>query len=255
MENSEEKSFYNKIGKILGWDFSKMQCEIMDNSKFQYFNEINKISKNKILLDIGTGGGEKILSNIKNAKLIIGSDFSEEMIKRARENAKQRDDVKFILMNSDNIQFPNEFFDIICARHTPFNSKEVYRTLNNGGTLFSEQVDEDDCIELKEIFRRGQGYKAEIKQIEKDKQNLKQESFSYIKFYDIIQKEYYKTEEDLLFLLNNTPIIPNFGQEDGDYEKFNKYVSENTTEKGIYLKRKLYGIIAKKYWKLCYIGV
>lgn len=246
MENSEEKAFYNKIGKTVGWDFSKMQCEIVDDSEFQYFNEINKVSKNKILLDIGTGGGEKILKNIKNTKLIIGSDFSEEMIKRARENAKQRYDVKFILMNSDNIQFPNEFFDIICARHTPFDSKEVYRTLNKNGMLFSEQVDEDDCIELKENFERGQGYQVEIKQIEKDKQNLKRESFSDIKFYDIIQEEYYKTEEDLLFLLNNTPIIPNFGKEEGDYEKFNKYVRENTTEKGICLKRKLYGIIAKK---------
>lgn len=246
MKNNEEKEFYNKIGKTIGWDFSKIQCEMVDNSKFQYFDEINKVSNNKILLDIGTGGGEKILNNIKNAKLIIGSDFSEEMIKRAKENAKERDDAKFILMDSDNIQFPNEFFDIICARHTPFNSKEIYRTLNKNGMLFSEQVDEDDCIELKEIFERGQGYQVKIKQIEKDKQNLKQESFSDIKFYDIIQEEYYKTEEDLLFLLNNTPIIPNFGQEDRDYEKFNKYVRENATDKGIYLKRKLYGIIVEK---------
>lgn len=246
MENDEEREFYNKVGKSIGWDFSKIKCGVIDNSEFRYFDEINKISKNKILLDIGTGGGEKILHNIKNAKLIVGTDFSKEMIKRAIENSKDRKDAKFILMDSDKIQFPNEFFDIICARHTPFNSKEVYRTLKKGGTLISEQVDEDDCGQLKELFGRGQGYKTQIKQIQKDKQNLEKEDFSSIKFYEIIQEEYYQTEEDLIFLLSNTPIIPNFGQEEKDYEKFNRYVSENTTDKGIYLRRKLYGIIVKK---------
>jgi hypothetical protein len=246
MEYNEEKAFYNKIGKTIGWDFSMLQCEMIDNSKFQYFDEINKNCQNKTVLDIGTGGGEKALQNIKNAKFLVGTDFSSEMIKKANQNAESRNDVKFVMMDSNKIQFPNGFYDVVCARHTPFNAEEVYRTLSNSGMLFSEQVDEDDCLELKEIFGRGQGYKESPKLIDKIKTDLGKCNFSKTDFYDIIQDEYYKTEEDLLFLLNNTPIIPNFGKEANDYEKFNTYVNKYTTDKGIYLKRRLFGVIVKK---------
>ena len=34
----EEKDFYNKVGKIIGWDFSKLKYKIEDNSEFQFFN-------------------------------------------------------------------------------------------------------------------------------------------------------------------------------------------------------------------------
>ena len=50
----------------------------------------------------------------------------------------------------------------------------------------------------------------------------------------------------LKFLLNNTPIIPDFGKIEKDYEKFNNYVEKNKTDKGIYLKRILYGLKVKK---------
>lgn len=246
MKNNEEKEFYNKIGKTIGWDFSILKCQMIDKSTFQYFDEINKDSENKIILDIGTGGGEKILNNVKNAKLIIGTDFSKEMIKRAKENAKARNDVMFFEMDSNEIKFPNNFFDMVCARHTPFNSIEVFRVLKSGGVLISEQIDEDDCIELKRIFGRGQGFEKKIKQREQDKNDLIKCNIKDFQFYDIVQNEYYETEEDLLFLLNNTPIIPNFGKMEKDYEKFNKYVENNKTDKGIYLKRILYGVKARK---------
>lgn len=178
--------------------------------------------------------------------MIVGSDFSEEMIKKAIINANGRNDAKFVVMDSNSILFPQSFFDIVCARHTPFNSEEVYRVLSDKGTLISEQVDENDCYELKKIFGRGQGFNTEIKQIDKDKESLKKAKFAEIKFYQIIQEEFYKTEEDLLFLLNNTPILPEFGKVEQDFEKFNYYVKNNTSKKGIYLKRELYGIIAKK---------
>ena len=99
---------------------------------------------------------------------------------------------------------------------------------------------------MKKIFGRGQGYNATIKLSKKIENNIKDIKFKDVKFYDIIQKEYYETEEDLLFLLNNTPIIPNFGNEKGDFCKFNEYLQSNTTDKGILLERKLFGIKVKK---------
>ncbi len=242
-DSNKEKEFYNKIGKIIGWDFSQIKYDVIDNSKFQYFDEINNnISENTLLLDIGTGGGEKLSNLISNNCLMkIGTDFSEEMIKIAKKNNKNKK-IRFFEMDSDKLNFPNDFFDIITARHTPFNSKEVTRLLKQDGLFFSEQVDEDDCKELKELFGRGQGYNEKNKLIDKIKTDIKGNELKQIEFYDITQEEYYKTEEDLLFLLNNTPIIPDFGKVKDDYAKFNYYVEKNTTDKGIRLNRRLFGI-------------
>ena len=248
MNNVEQKEFYEKIGKINGWNFSKMKYDLIDNSEFNYFDEVNKnIDKNTILLDIGTGGGEKLINLISNNCLLkIGTDFSDEMIKASKKNIGDRSNIKALKMNSNKILFPEDFFDVVCARHTPFNVNEIYRVMKPQAKFFSEQIDEDDCLELKKIFGRGQGYNEKVKLINKIKEEMKREKFSNVKFFDIIQYEYYKTEEDLLFLLNNTPIIQNFGKSEGEIEKFNKYVEENKSDKGILLKRKLFGIKAIK---------
>lgn len=246
-DEMNEKNFYNKIGSLIGWDFSKLKYELIDNSIFQYFNEINdKITEQTILLDIGTGGGEKLTNLISNQCLLkIGTDFSKEMIKVAKENNKNNK-IRFFEMNSDTINFPDKFFDIICARHTSFNCNEIYRLLNDKGMFFSEQIDEDDCKNLKDLFGRGQGYNTKFKLINKIKDAVKLQKFKNVEFFEIKQQEYYKTEDDLLFLLRNTPIIPNFGEEEKDYQKFNKYVEKNTTDKGILLERKLFGIKVEK---------
>lgn len=241
--NEKEKEFYNKIGSIIGWDFSKLKYSLVDESAFQYFDEINKnVTSNTILLDIGTGGGEKLINLISNECLLkIGTDFSEEMIKIANQN-NINDKIKFFEMDSENIYFPNNFFDIICARHTPFKIEEIYRLLKNDGLFFSEQIDEDDCKSLKKIFNRGQGYNVNVKLIDKLKAEIKKQTFKNVEFFNIEQKEYYETEQDLLFLLKNTPIIPNFGSDENDYKNFQEYIEENKTERGILLERKLFGI-------------
>ena len=241
--SEEEKEFYNKVGKTIGWDFSKMKYQMVDNSEFQFFDEINsKVKTNTILLDIGTGGGEKLSNLISDKCLLkIGTDFSIEMVKSANKQ-NNKNNIRFFEMDSENINFPDEFFDIISARHTPFDVKEVNRVLRKNGYFFSEQIDEDDCLELKKIFGRGQGFNSKTKLIDKIEKELKGVKFEKVEFYDILQQEYYETEEDLLFLLNNTPIIPNFGKEREDFSKFNKYVNKYATDRGILLERKLFGI-------------
>lgn len=247
IDEKDEKEFYNKIGSTIGWDFSKIKYQLVDISSFKYFDEINnQITHRSILLDIGTGGGEKLTNLISDKCLLkVGTDFSAEMIKVANNNNKNCK-IRFFEMNSESINFPNNFFDIICARHTPFDSKEIFRLLNNNGIFFSEQIDEDDCKSLKEIFKRGQGYNNKVKLINKIKEEVEQQTFKKVEFFEIKQQEYYNTEEDLLFLLRNTPIIPNFGEEKNDYKKFNEYIEKYKTNKGILLERKLFGIRARK---------
>ena len=105
MNSVEEKEFYEKIGKINGWNFSKMKYDLADNSEFIYFDEVNNnVNKNTILLDIGTGGGEKLINNISNDCLLkIGTDFSDEMIKVSKRNIGDRDNIKVLKVKDEKM--------------------------------------------------------------------------------------------------------------------------------------------------------
>ena len=50
-----------------------------------------------------------------------------------------------------------------------------------------------------------------------------------VREYDVTN--YYSTTEDLIFLLKHTPIIPNFGEEEEDFNILQKFIKANSSEK------------------------
>ena len=189
--------------------------------------------------------------------MIIATDFSKEMLKTAKENQKQYPEkrVKFTYMDSREMKFPQETFDLISARHTVINAEQIHECLVKGGKLIIEGIDKEDCQEIKEIFKRGQSYNDKIAISEQDYLDLVKAGFKKIERVQIIENEYYNTEQDLMALLLKVPIIDDFSEINNEkfehrtiIEKdlFDKYVRKYKTEKGILLKRRLYGIIAEK---------
>lgn len=243
---TDELKFYNETKN---WDFSNINCITEQITNWDFYNKIQENSnENSICLDLGTGGGEKLLKKYPAVRLVIGTDFSKEMIKTAKENLikSKRKDVRFILMNNLKMNFPEGMFDIISARHTIINAKQIYKCLKEDGILVIEGVDKKDCWDLKKLFKRGQGYKDKIAISKKDDIDLINAGFSNIEKKEIIEFEYYKTPEDLMKLLLKTPILNQNGRKIIEKEQFDKYVKYHQTEKGIKLKRILYGIVAKK---------
>ncbi|MGN1330814.1 MAG: class I SAM-dependent methyltransferase [Clostridia bacterium] len=249
----KEKNFYNEIGN---WDFSKINYETQTTSGWNIYKEIEKYTTSKsICLDLGTGGGENIIKNYPSVEKIIGTDYSKTMIKTAKENLKnsKRKNIEFKVMNNLKIEYPQESFDLISARHTAIDAKEIYRVLKNGGYVIIQGIDKEDCIELKKIFKRGQAYKDKKSISEIDLENLEKAELEIIKKEKIIEIEFYKTEKDLMKLLLKTPILNDFSKEKQkdvrlpiEKELFEKYTKKFREEKGIKLVRKLYGIVAKK---------
>ena len=254
MQESELK-YYERIGN---WDFSQIKCKTENLTNWDLYEKIRENSNEKSLcLDLGTGGGERVLKSYPDVGMIIATDFSEEMIKTAKENAKKYPNkrVKFTKMNNLEITFPKETFDLISARHTIINAKQIYDCLLPGGTIVIKGVDQKDCWEIKELFGRGQAYNDEIAISEKDYLYLKEAGFRNVEKVEILQNEYYETEDDLMALLLKTPILDDFSETSGEeFEHrtivernlFDEYVKRYKTEKGILLKRVLYGIVAKK---------
>ena len=147
----------------------------------------------------------------------------------------------------------DNYYDVVVARNTVTDPKQIYKTLKKEGFLIIRGVDKLDCWDLKYLYNRGQAYldKKPISQI--DYEAVIDAGFKNVELVPLYTREYYKTKEDLVGLLLKVPILDNFSEESLSYEhinldfdKLNEYIDENTTEKGIVLKRNYYGITARK---------
>lgn len=250
-----ELNYYDNLGN---WDFSKIKYKTEKVTDWDFYDKIKEnTNENSLCLDIGTGGGEKVLKYYPNVGMIIATDFSNEMIKTANENLKGYPDknVRFAYMDNMDMKFPNELFDLVSARHTVINAKQIYSTLKEGGVLVIEGIDKKDCWDLKELFKRGQAFNDAFSIAEQDYNDLKDAGFSKIEQVEIYENEHYETEDDLMALLLKVPIIDDFSEINNEnfvhkteIEKdlFDEYVKKNKTDRGIILRRVLYGIVAKK---------
>ena len=130
---NRELEFYNEVKN---WDFSKIKYIEECLTNWNMYDILNKTAtKDSYILDLGTGGGEKLLEYFPEAKEIIGTDFSNEMIKTANNNLKKsnRTNIKFKQMDNLNITTENNYFDIVVARHTCIDAKQIYNTLKSNG--------------------------------------------------------------------------------------------------------------------------
>lgn len=81
---TKEYEFYNKLKN---WDFSQIKYEEENLTKWDMYDILRKNTNlQSKILDLGTGGGEKVLTQFPDVSEILGTDFSEEMIKTANYN-------------------------------------------------------------------------------------------------------------------------------------------------------------------------
>lgn len=249
----KEKNFYEKIKD---WDFSHIKMTEEKLTDWELYDELERLAdEDTIALDLGCGGGEKVLKFYPKVKELLATDYSPEMIKTANENLLKsgKTGITFRVMNNLEMDTPKEYFDIVTCRHTVINAKQIYEALKPGGHLILRGVDKLDCWKLKMMFGHGQAYfdTKPISQI--DLEDIINAGFKRVELIPLHVREYYETREDLLALLLKTPILVDFSEENQvsydvplDLEILDKYIEENTTSKGIELIRRYYGIIATK---------
>ncbi|QIW19616.1 class I SAM-dependent methyltransferase [Bacillus thuringiensis] len=249
MNELEYKNFYDEVGRLNGWDFSKIKCETVGDT-WDFYREVKERCKpSHILLDVGTGGGENVLNIASSAKLLVGIDNSNGMIEKAHSNLRKSDvqNVEFLQMDSEALAFPHAYFDIASSFHAPFAASELAKVMKKGAFFFTQQVSERDKLNLKEAFERGQclGERDGILK-EKYMRELSSAGFELVQVSEYDVTDYYSTPEDLIFLLKHTPIIPRFGKEEEDFTILQKFINANSSEKGIRTNSKRFMIIAVK---------
>ena len=249
-----EYEYYNELAN---WSFDNINYTSEEFTNWIYEEEIKKnTNKQSKILDLGTAAGEKLLKNFPECAEILGTDFSDEMIKSANQNLlkSKRKNITFKVMDNLKMDTHENYFDIVTARHTVIDPKQIYQTLKSGGYLIVRGVDKLDCWSLKKLFNRGHAYNDDKPISLIDYEAILDSGFKDAELIPIHTIEYYKSKEDLYALLIKTPILDEISKtQNQKYERktiekeiLEKYVKENTTDKGIKLIRRYYGIIAKK---------
>lgn len=213
-----DDSIYKSAAAHGGWSFEKsnqspFECQWKDI--YIYIKEHHDL-KGYLVLDMGSAEGLKFMSIADQFLLGVGIDREPKMLQLALKNASQFEvqNVRFFSMDSNRLQFPDEFFDFLICRHAPFDLPEVHRVLRKGGIFATQQVHERDKQNLKEHFGRGQNYKVPSDASLQDtlKQG-KKVGFKcvYQKFSDL--DYYFNSKSHLIDFLKKTPVIPDYSSE------------------------------------------
>lgn len=101
------------------------------------------------ILDIGTGPGFFPIILAQAGYQVVAVDYTEGMLEKAGENlqiyaADVQGKVKFARMDAQNLEFPQESFDVVISRNLTWNLEhpekayeQWYRVLKKGGVLLN----------------------------------------------------------------------------------------------------------------------
>ena len=202
------------------------------------------------ILDLGTAGGEKVLEYYPDCAEILGTDYSPNMVETARANLAKsgRKNISFKVMDNLSMDVPDDYFDVVTARHTITDPVQILRCLKPGGHLLIRGVDKYDCWNLKLIMGGGQGYDDPVPVSIVDYENVLRAGFTDVELVPIHTREYFKDRETFKSFLEAVPILDGVAIEGAPLDEglLGDYIAKNTVNGLIVLYRRYYGLSARK---------
>lgn len=244
--------FYTKVARKFGGYRSGAQriTEYPGQNPDQVFDQklFAVAGNDSCVLDVGCADGRNILRIAHHFKQVYAIDLSDGMLEVARANqtAAGITNIIFEKQNAARTTFQNEFFDAVGSRRGPAFYSEYFRVLKPGGYFIHTFIGEQDAMELKKIFGRGQNFgqwNTPFRQ--KEQQSVEGVGFDLVYVEDFYFSQYYSTVDDFNLFLQSVPIFEDFDPK-RDQTYVETYVRNFQTAKGIGLPRHILVSVAKK---------
>jgi ubiquinone/menaquinone biosynthesis C-methylase UbiE len=215
--DSEQIDWWNQMAmKLNGYQGSYNVFTEGDSGEEDFTDLVKKkIKEFSLVLDVACADGKFTTEIAGDASKIIGTDLSPIMIEKARIHSNTSK-AEFIIADARRLPFEDNYFDLVISRRGPVSMpeflEEAIRVTKPGGQIIEITIGEQDAIEFKEIFDRGQGYDDVNKsRYEEIKERLRLNNRVQTKeLREYFSEAYYPTIEDVVLLLSSTPIIDDF---------------------------------------------
>lgn len=242
MLHDKDFEYYEKIAH---WSFDEYDCHTESLTDWDLYEILKSVATpDSHVLDLGTGGGEKLLANYPDCAEIVGTDYSPNMVATALENLGKsgRKNITFRVMDNLHMDVPDGHFDVVVARHTCIDAEQIMRCLKPGGFLLIRGVDKYDCWDLKKTVGYGQGFDDPVPISIVDYENVLAAGFRDVELVPIHEREFFKDAETFKAFLEVVPILDRMPED----EVLDGYIARNTYSGRIRLIRRYYGITARK---------
>lgn len=170
-----------------GWDFSHLDGRWDEPDPSWDYPTIVKtyLKDSDILLDMGTGGGEVLLSIGHPYKSTYATESYQPNFELCNKVLSPLGITVVQTFNDearlDKLPFDDSFFDVIINRHESFDLTEVNRTLKCGGFFITQQVGNKNTREFIKRLNDGFTFDLPFHTIEKYAESLNDLGFDIVK--------------------------------------------------------------------------
>lgn len=140
-----------------GWDFSHLDGRWHhDELNWDYVQIVRSYLKSEYtLLDMGTGGGEYLLTLNHPHHLTYVTEAYPPNVELCSERLAPLGITVRQIFDDSQIPYSDGIFDVVVNRHESFDMREVDRILKPGGIFITEQVGGENGVNLRSILAPG----------------------------------------------------------------------------------------------------
>ena len=137
----ELRQLVGAVNQRRGWDFSSMR-DWLAPTPWEYTAVVRTMLKSSDeVLDVGSGGGERLLALAPYLALGVGIDPDPVRVAAATEKAREQPKLRFAIGDA-RLRSLTDSFDVILNRHAPFDLTAAAAHLRPGGRFITQQVGE-----------------------------------------------------------------------------------------------------------------
>jgi SAM-dependent methyltransferase len=225
---AEYDAVWTRVGPRSGWDFSRMRDTRL--APWSYLDAVREVlTGDDDVLDVGTGGGERLIELSPYFGHALGIDIDPSMIAVALENGSHVAHVDFAVDDASLTSVPTTF-DVILNRQAPYDLAAVAGHLRPGGRFITQQVGERNMRNVLSALGHQPGERTISPADVMETQGLQLLSFDE---YDV---EYVVSDIDsLVFWLRALDLLPDGSGEDGSTpssEVLDRILEGNVDQRG-----------------------